>query len=139
MDSKSRFRKEIGWPFRGGPKNLTRLRKREIPEGILDSDALRIKPGETAVEQVAVTQVQRPARGGGRNRGIQKTVEALLFELNHPFKNWEVILPELRAFALKHFTSYARHPQGAQAIAVIFDVFLDAAVHSGRRLSRLGR
>ncbi len=65
-------------------------------------------------------------------RGILRTLETLLFELNHPFKNWEIILPELRAFALKNFSSYARHPQGPQAIAVIIDVFLDAVMNSSR-------
>jgi pyruvate,orthophosphate dikinase len=38
-------------------------------------------------------------------RGILRTLDTLLFELNHPFKNWEIILPELRAFALRNFTS----------------------------------
>ena len=101
---------------------------RRRPEDLFDSDALRINLEETAVEQVAVDPkynvLQETVAG---YRGILKTLEALLFELNHPFKNWEIILPELRAFALKHFSSYARHPQGPQAIAVIIDVFLDAA------------
>ena len=117
-----------------GPKDTDAAwRKREIPEGVLDSDALRINLEKTAVEQVAVNPkynvLQEVVAG---YRGIQKTVDGLLFELNHPFKNWEVILPEMRAFALKHFASYARHPQGEQAIAVILDVFLDAAVNSAR-------
>jgi len=108
-------------------------RAREIPRGILDSDALRINLEETAVERVAVDpkyNVLQEAVIG--YRGIQKTVDTLLFELNHPFKNWEIILPEMRAFALKHFASYARHSKGAQAIAVIIDVFIDAVMNSGR-------
>jgi len=105
----------------------------EIPQGILDSDALRINLEETAVERVAVDpkyNVLQEAVAG--YRGIQKMVDTLLFELNHPFKNWEIILPELRAFALKHFASYARHPKGAQVISVIIDIFLDAVINSGR-------
>ena len=40
---------------RRGPKDTDAdWRKREIPEGVLDSDALRINLEETAVEQVAV-------------------------------------------------------------------------------------
>jgi hypothetical protein len=65
-------------------------------------------------------------------RGILRTLDTLLFELNHPFKNREIIVPELRAFALRNFTSYTRHPQGPQAIAVIIDVFLDAVMNSSR-------
>ncbi len=117
-----------------GPKEADpNWQKREIPEGVLDSEALRINLEQTAVDQVAVDPKYNVLREAVADyRGILKTIEALLFELNHPFKNWEIILPEMRAFALKHFASYARHPQGAQAIAVILDVFLDAVKNSGR-------
>ncbi len=61
-----------------GPKDTDAdWRKREIPEGVLDSDALRINLEETAVEQVAVDPkydvLQEVVAG---YRGIQKTVEA---------------------------------------------------------------
>jgi hypothetical protein len=61
-----------------GPKDTDAAwRKREIPEGVLDSDALRINLEETAVEQVAVDPkynvLQEVVAG---YRGIQKTVEA---------------------------------------------------------------
>ena len=65
-------------------------------------------------------------------RGILKTVETLLFELNHPFKNWEIILPEMRSFALKNFSSYARHPRGPEAMTVILEVFLDGLMEANR-------
>ncbi len=104
-----------------------------IPQEVLESDALRINLEETAVGQVALNPKYEILRETVKGyRGILKNVENLLYELNHPFKNWELILPELRAFALKHFTSYARHPQGPQAIAVMIDVFLDAVKTSGR-------
>ncbi len=108
-------------------------RTQEISQGGFESDALRINLEETAVEQVAVDPkyevLQETVEGF---RGIQKTIDALLFELNHPFKNWEIILPEMRAFALKHFSAYARHPKGPWAIGVIIDVFFDAVMNSGR-------
>lgn len=108
-------------------------REKEVSQVILESDALRINLEETAVERVAVDPKYDVLRETVTDyRGILKTVEGLLFELNHPFKNWGIILPEMRAFALKHFASYSRHPQGPQAIAVIMDVFLDAAMKSGR-------
>jgi pyruvate,orthophosphate dikinase len=106
---------------------------KEIPQGVLDSDALRSNLEETAVQQVSIDpkyNVLRETVAG--YRGILKTVDTLLFELNHPFKNWEIILPEMRSFALKNFSSYARHPQGPQAIGVIIEVFLDAVVNCGR-------
>ncbi len=119
-----------------GPIN-TELDRRgqEIPEGVLESDALRSNLEETAVDRVTVDpkyEVLHETVTG--YRGILKTVETLLFELNHPFKNWEFILPEMRGFALKHFSSYARHPKGPQAVSVIIDVFLDAVMNSSRDL-----
>jgi pyruvate,orthophosphate dikinase len=100
---------------------------------LFDSDALRINLEETAVDQVAVDPKYRVLQETVAGyRGILKTLDVLLFELNHPYKNWEIILPELRAFALKHFGSYSRHPKGPQAVSVIIDVFLDALLNSHR-------
>jgi pyruvate,orthophosphate dikinase len=105
----------------------------EIPQGMLESDALRMNLEETAVEQVAVDPKYKVLQESVEGyRGIQKTVQSLLFELNHPFKNWAIILPEMRAFALKHFSAYAGHARGPAAIAVIIDVFFDAVMHAGR-------
>ena len=77
-------------------------RDEEISTAILESDALRSNLEETAVSQVAVDPkykvLQETVAGF---RGIRKTVDTLLYELNHPFRTWEIILPELRAFALK--------------------------------------
>ena len=39
----------------------------------------------------------------------------------------------MRSFALKNFTSYARHPQGPEAIAVIIEIFLDALTEATGR------
>jgi len=116
------------------PKEAERERRSpELPLGILESDALRINLEETAVEQVAIDPKYKVLQEAVQGyRGIQKTVDALLFELNHPFKNWEIILPEMRAFALKHFAAYARHPRGPQAITVVIDVFWEALVNSGQ-------
>jgi len=94
---------------------------------VFDSDALRINLEETAVDQVAVDPKYRVLQETVSGyRGIVKSLDILLFELNHPFKNWEIILPELRSFALKHFSSYSRHPKGSQAVSVMIEVFLDA-------------
>ena len=116
------------------PDDINRERPgKEIPPTILESDALRINLEETAVGQVAVDPKYQVLRETVTEyRGVLKTVDGLLFELNHPFKNWGIILPEMRAFALKHFASYARHPKGPQAIALIMDVFFEGAMHSGR-------
>lgn len=107
--------------------------ERRLPPEILDSDALRSNLEETAVDRVAVDpkyEVLREAVKG--YRGILQAVETLLFELNHPYKNWEILLPELRSFALKNFASYARHPRGPEALAVILEVFLEGLAGANR-------
>ena len=102
-------------------------------QDLFESDALRINLEETAVDRVAVDPKYEVLRTAVADyRGILRTLDNLLFELNHPFKNWEIILPELRAFALKNFASYVRHPKGPEAIAVIIGVFLDAVINSSR-------
>lgn len=103
------------------------LRAREIPQEVLESEALRINLRETSVAQVTIDpkyEVLLETVEG--YRGIQKAAAALLFELHHPFKNWEIILREIRSYSLKYFTAYSRHPQGPKAIATIIDVFFDA-------------
>lgn len=103
-------------------------------QDLFDSDALRINLEETAVDRVAIDPKYQVLRETVADyRGILRTLDNLLFELNHPFKNWEIILPELRTFSLKNFSSYSRHPKGPQAIALIIEIFLDAAVNSTRK------
>jgi pyruvate, orthophosphate dikinase len=118
---------------RGAKDPAAKWREKEIPQGVLESDALRINLEETAVEQVAVDPkyavLQATVAG---YRGIRQKADSLLFELNHPFKNWEIILPELRDFSLKYFSSYVRHPKGPQAVEVLIDVFGDAIMNSSK-------
>jgi len=103
------------------------LRAREIPQEVLESAALQKNLQETSVAQLQIDpkyEVLIETVEG--YRGIQKAAETLLFELHHPFKNWEIILREMRSFALKYFTAYSRHPRGPQAISAIIDVFFEA-------------
>ena len=117
----------------GSKEPVGKWREKEIPQGVMESDALRINLEETAVERVAVDPKYAVLQETvAEYRGILKTAENLLFELNHPFKNWEIILPELRDFALKYFSSYVRHPKGPQAIEVLIDVFGDAIMNSSK-------
>jgi len=111
-----------------------RVRRGSDPsQELFDSDALRINLEETAVEQVAVDPKYRVLQETVAGyRGILKSLDTLLYELNHPYKNWEIILPELRGFALKHFSSYSRHPKGSQAVALMIDIFMDALLNSQR-------
>jgi pyruvate,orthophosphate dikinase len=104
--------------------------KRPILE---ESEALRRNLQETAVKKVVIDEKYQVLKEVVEDyRGLAKTVEGLLFELNHPFRNWRVILPELRGFALKNISSYGRHPKGLAAVELITGVFMDALRSSTR-------
>lgn len=99
------------------------------PKSLLEeSEALRRNLAETAVSEIRIDPRYLVLKETVKEyRGLTKAVESLLFELNHPFRNWRVIIPELRSFALKNLGSYTRHPKGPQAVELILEVFLDAA------------
>lgn len=97
------------------------------PKPLLEeSEALRRNLEETSVSRVEIDPRYKVLQEVVADyRGLRKTVEGLLFELHHPFRNWRVILPELRGFALKNLASYSRHPKAEEAVGLILDVFLE--------------
>ena len=91
------------------------------------SDALRANLLETAVTQVTIDPRQEVLRTVvGQDTGILKVLDRLLTELNHPFRNWRIILPELRAFVLKNAARFASHSRGAECFSLFCDLFLGA-------------
>lgn len=58
--------------------------------------------------------------------GLTKQVQTILYELNHPFKNWEYVVQELRTYALRHFPVYRAHPKAVQAVEIIFNEWTDS-------------
>ncbi|MEO5340583.1 MAG: hypothetical protein H7837_08715 [Magnetococcus sp. MYC-9] len=92
-----------------------------------DSGALRANLRETLVDQVTIDPRQEVLRTVvGRDAGILKTLDRLLTEWNHPFRNWRIILPELRAFVLKNATRFAADDRGADCFSLFCDLFLGA-------------
>jgi pyruvate,orthophosphate dikinase len=110
----------------------TELRNESRSAEVLpDSEALRRNLEETAVEGLIIDPRYQILQEVVKDyRGLRKTVDGLLFELNHPYRNWQVILPELRSFALKNLEFYVRHPKGHLAVECIIQVFLDAMATS---------
>lgn len=99
-----------------------------------ESEALRRNLEETAVSQVIIDPRYRVLQEVVSDyRGLRKAVDGLLFELHHPFRNWRVILPELRGFALKNLGSYSRHSKGQEAVDLILEVFLEAMATARRK------
>lgn len=99
----------------------------------LESDALKANLLETAVDSVTIDASLLPLLDIVSNyKGISKNIETLLYEVSHPFRNWKMILPKLRSFALKNIDHYFRHEQGPEASSLFCTIFLQA-VEDGRK------
>nr|MDA8159672.1 PEP-utilizing enzyme [Desulfobacteraceae bacterium] len=93
----------------------------------IDSDALKANLQETAVEEVAVPAEQLVLSELVNDyKGIHQAIGELLVEINHPFRNWSLALPKLRAFILRHAMLYARKAQGPEALGQIVAIHLAA-------------
>ncbi|MCK4485177.1 MAG: hypothetical protein KAU38_00260, partial [Desulfobacterales bacterium] len=62
--------------------------------------------------------------------GLLRQTEAFLCELNHPFKNWDYVVQEMRRYALSNFSVYYEHPQGPQVVQIILNEWFDALAFS---------
>ena len=93
----------------------------------IESDALRANLQETAVDEVTIAPEQRVLAEIAKDyKGIHHTISDLLHEINHPFRNWSLILPKLRAFILKHNQLYVRHKRSPEAFSQMIAIHLTA-------------
>lgn len=105
----------------------------------LVSDALKANLRETAAPVVI-----NPAYGLLRDvvcrfQGLLGKLDTLLYEISHPYHNWKLIIPELRAFALKNCNHYRDHEQGPAAFTLFMSIFFDALKESTRNDELLQR
>gem|GEM_PF-7035754 len=99
----------------------------------IDSDALRANLAETAVEDVEVAaDLLVAAEIVADFRGLFDTVNGLLYEVSHPFRNWWLLLPRLRSFILKNLGHYLRHPRGAEGVSAFARILFAAVDDAGR-------
>ncbi|MBF0380333.1 MAG: phosphoenolpyruvate synthase [Magnetococcales bacterium] len=93
------------------------------------SDALRANLLETAVEPISIDSRHEPLRVAVANyAGILKNLDRLLRELNHPYRNWRLIMPELRGFVLKNCSRFTNSKNGPDCFLLFTDFFLGALV-----------
>ena len=98
----------------------------------LSSDALKANLLETAAPVVIDPAFSLLREVVSHFQGIQGKLDALLYEINHPYRNWKLIIPELRAFVLKNCNHYRDHEQGPEAFTLFMDIFFDALKAAGR-------
>lgn len=105
----------------------------------LASDALKANLRETAAPVVISPRYALLREVVCRFQGILGKLDALLYEISHPYHNWKLIIPELRAFALKNLNHYRDHEQGPEAFALFTGIFFDALKDSSRNDQLLQR
>ena len=105
----------------------------------IDSDALKANLLETA-EQVEIrADLLRLLEVVEKYRGIHTRLETLLYEICHPYRNWNIILPLLRSFVLKSFQHYLKTGSGPEAFTLFSGLFFEAAEDSLKNSSLLGQ
>lgn len=102
----------------------------------IESDALKANLQETAAPDVTIDPSYRILADIVVNfRGISNTLNDLLYEISHPYRNWAMILPRVRGFCLKNINHYERHTDGPRAFRVMASIFLKALDESPRNRS----
>jgi pyruvate,orthophosphate dikinase len=113
----------------------TLTKKPPISIRLETSTALQANLRETAVEAITIDPrffVLREPVNSYKN--ILKTLNKLLYELHHPYRNWRLILPELRSFVLKNALRYVNHPQGPHCAYLFITIFLEAMEDEGKKI-----
>ncbi|MDK9705871.1 MAG: PEP-utilizing enzyme [Desulforhopalus sp.] len=101
-------------------------------EKIIESDALRANLIETAGSVVIEEDLLVLLEAVEQFNGLHTALEKLLLEICHPFRNWKIILPQLRSFALKNSNHYRTHLRGPDAFCIFSRIFFEA-IHDTTR------
>ena len=96
----------------------------------IESEALKANLEETA-GQVVIDKAFLPLQEIiSRFQGLSVKLEGLLYEISHPYRNWQLIVPELRAFVLKNLHHYRTHEQGPESFTLFTSIFIEALEES---------
>ena len=100
---------------------------------VIESDALRANLLETA-GHVEISHELLPLLDVIHEyRGLHATLEKLLYEVCHPFRNWTLILPQLRSFGVKNIGYYINHPDAEETLQLFSGLFFEAMIDSSRK------
>lgn len=104
----------------------------------LESDALRANLLETAGSVEIDKELLVLFDAVDKFKGIHATLEKLLYEVCHPFRNWKLILPQLRSYVLKNGNRYVNHDTGPKAVELFGRLFFEAIEDTRRNTNLLG-
>lgn len=99
----------------------------------IESDALRANLEETAARDVVIdSSCAVLLQTVSTYRGVHNSLHELLYEISHPFRNWTLLVPKLRAFVLKNIGHYLKHDNGPEAFERFCSLFFKALSESRR-------
>lgn len=98
----------------------------------IESDALRANLLETAGKVEIDQKYLLLLEVVEKYKGLHAALEKLLYEVCHPFRNWRMILPQLRSFVLKNSGHYRAHENGPDAFRLFSGLFFEALEDSVR-------
>ncbi|MFV0438081.1 MAG: PEP/pyruvate-binding domain-containing protein [Desulfopila sp.] len=101
-------------------------------DNTIESDALRANLLETAGVVEIDPELLLLLEVVEKYRGLHSSLERLLYEICHPFRNWKMILPQLRSFVLKNSNLYRVHEKGPIAFRYFSQLFFEAIEDSTR-------
>ncbi len=91
------------------------------------SSALRANLQETAVADVTIDAAKLGLLELIQDyKGIYNNLYDLLYEIHHPYRNWNLILPKLRTFVLKNVALFCRSDRGPEAFSLLAGIFLQS-------------
>ncbi len=100
--------------------------KNENDTDVIESDALRANLLETAGKVEIDPELLLLLEIVEKYKGLHSSLEKLLYEICHPFRNWRIILPQLRSFVLKNSGHYRVHEKGPDAFRLFSRLFFEA-------------
>ena len=98
----------------------------------IESDALKANLLETAGKVVIDPELLLLLDVVEPYKGLHSTLEKLLYEVCHPFRNWKMVLPQLRSFALKNISYYRADARGPEAFRLFARLFVEALRDTAR-------
>ena len=72
-------------------------------------------------------------------KGLHSSLEKLLYEVCHPFRNWKIILPQLRSYTVKNIHRYRTHEKGPESFQLFAGLYLEALEETGRDATLLAQ
>ncbi len=105
----------------------------------IESDALKANLLETAGEVVIASELEPLLDVVSNFKGIHSSLESLLYEICHPFRNWNLIITMLRSFVLRNSNHFVSHENGPHAVGLIAQIFFEAIKDSEKNSALLSQ